>query len=208
MPLRRRSVLRIRTFALFSLTYGVVGLFWEHIETGHITIGGPSIGVVVGITLAALEESKIGKFTRSMPFTKAVVIKSALYLAALAIPVLITGFIQGFVRGLEIRDFFMWIMSADFPLMLLIIYLIHLVVSFALNLNRLLGPRTLLRYLLGTYHRPRVERRVFMFLDMKSSTTLAEMLGGKKYFSLAEYVFSGYLGSDPGEGSRDLSVRR
>jgi hypothetical protein len=43
MPLRRRSVLRIRTFALFSLTYGVVGLFWEYIETGYFSIEGPIV---------------------------------------------------------------------------------------------------------------------------------------------------------------------
>ena len=85
--------MRIRTFALFSLTYGIVGLFWERIETGYFSIEGPIVGVAIGVTLATLEETKLGKFTRSMPFTKAVVVKSALYLAVLAIPVLITGFI-------------------------------------------------------------------------------------------------------------------
>jgi adenylate cyclase len=189
MPLRRRSVLRIRTFALFSLTYGIVGLFWERIETDYFSIEGPIVGVAIGVTLATLEETKLGKFTRSMPFTKAVVVKSALYLAVLAIPVLITGFIGGLLQGSAIRDFVAWMISADFLLTLLIVYSIHLVVSFAQNLNRLLGPRTLLRYLLGTYHRPHVERRIFMFLDMKSSTTLAETLGGQKYFSLLNTFF-------------------
>ena len=189
MPLRKRSVLRIRTFAFFSLTYGVVGLIWESIETGRISLEGPLVGVAVGMTLAALEESKAGRFTRSMPFTQAVIIKSVLYLAVLAIPVLISGFIGGLLQGSAIRDFIAWMTSADFPMTLLIIYPIHLVVSFARNLNRLLGPRTLLRYLLGTYHRPRVERRIFMFLDMKSSTALAETLGGRRYFSLLNTFF-------------------
>jgi adenylate cyclase len=189
MALKRRSVLRIRTFAFFGVTYGVVGLFWEYIEMGYISIDGPFVGVAVGMTLAALEETKIGRFTRSMPFTKAVVIKSALYFAVLAIPVLITGFIGGLLQGSTIREFTSWMTSADFPVTLLIIYPIHLVVSFARNLNRLLGPRTLLLYLLGTYHRPRVEKRIFMFLDMKSSTTLAETLGGQQYFSLLNTFF-------------------
>ncbi len=131
----------------------------------------------------------MGRFTRSMPFMKAVVIKSVLYLSVIAVPVLITGFIGGILQGSAFRDFMSWMMSADFPITLLIIYPIHLVVSFARHLNRLLGPRTLLRYLRGTYHRPRVERRIFMFLDMKSSTTLAETLGGQKYFSLLNTFF-------------------
>ncbi len=189
MPLRKRSVLRIRTFALFSLTYGVAGLCWEYIEMGYVSMDGPFVGVAVGLTLAALEETGIGRFTRSMPFTKAVVVKSALYLAVLAVPVLITGFIGALLQGSTIPEFITWMTSSDFPLTLLIIYPIHLVVSFARNLNRLLGPRTLLRYLRGTYHRPRVERRIFMFLDMKSSTTLAETLGGQKYFSLLNTFF-------------------
>jgi hypothetical protein len=46
MSLRKRSVLRIRTFALFSLTYGVVGLFWEYIETGYFSIEGPIVNGV------------------------------------------------------------------------------------------------------------------------------------------------------------------
>lgn len=189
MPLRRKSVLRIQTFALFSLTYGVVGLFWEYLELGYFSLEGPAIGVVVGLTLAALEETRVGRITRTMPLTKAIVIKSALYLAVLAIPVLVTGFIGGLLQGSEVREFFEWMVSGDFLLTSLFIYLIHVVVSFARNLNRLLGPRTLLRYLRGTYHRPRVERRVFMFLDMKSSTTLAETLGGRQYFSLLNTFF-------------------
>ncbi len=180
---------RIRTFVYFALTYGMVGLIWEGIETGDTTIEGPLVGVAVGITLAALEESRIGRLTRSMPFTTSVVVKSVLYLTVLAIPVLIAGFIGGLLQGSTIQEFVDWIASADIPMTLVIIYPIHLVVSFARHLNRLLGPRTLLRYLLGTYHRPRVERRVFMFLDMKSSTMLAETLGGERYFSLLNTFF-------------------
>lgn len=189
MPLRKRSILRIRTFAMFGLTYGIVGLFWEYIEMGYFSTDGPIAGFAVGMTLAVLEETKIVNFTRSMPFMKAVVVKSALYLAVLAIPVLITGIIGGLIQGSSFRDIISWMKSADLPLTLLIIYPIHLVVSFARNLNQLLGPRTLLRYLLGTYHHPRVERRIFMFLDMKSSTTLAETLGSHKYFSLLNTFF-------------------
>jgi adenylate cyclase len=189
MPLRRRSLQRIRTFAYFIMTYGIVGLIWEGIETGGTTAEGPLVGVAVGITLAALEESRIGRLTRSMPFTTSVVVKSILYLAVLAIPVLIAGFVGGLLQGSTTQEFVDWIASADVPMTLVIIYPIHLVVSFARHLNRLLGPRTLLRYLLGTYHRPRVERRVFMFLDMRSSTMLAEKLGSERYFSLLNSFF-------------------
>lgn len=33
----------------------------------------------------------------------------------------------------------------------------------------------------GRYHRPRKERRIYMFLDIKDSTALAERLGDEKH---------------------------
>jgi adenylate cyclase len=45
-------------------------------------------------------------------------------------------------------------------------------------------------YLTGRYHKPRQEMRIFMFLDMRSSTTIAEQLGHKKYFKLLNEIFT------------------
>jgi adenylate cyclase len=47
-----------------------------------------------------------------------------------------------------------------------------------------------LGYLSGRYHRPRQEMRIFMFLDMRSSTTIAEQLGHKEYFKLLNELFT------------------
>lgn len=56
-----------------------------------------------------------------------------------------------------------------------------LVVSFAFNflmdINRLLGQHVLLNFAIGRYHQPRLEERVFLFIDMQGSTALAERLG-------------------------------
>ena len=57
------------------------------------------------------------------------------------------------------------------------------------QLDRLLGPGLLLRYILGRYHRPRREARIFMFLDLKSSTTLGEELDSEAYYGLVNEFF-------------------
>lgn len=44
--------------------------------------------------------------------------------------------------------------------------------------------------LTGRYHKPRQEMRVFMFLDMRSSTSIAEQLGHVKYFELLNSLFA------------------
>jgi adenylate cyclase len=51
------------------------------------------------------------------------------------------------------------------------------VISFLFEVNRLLGQNALLSFMTGRYHRPQVEERVFLILDMKSSTAAAERLG-------------------------------
>ena len=42
----------------------------------------------------------------------------------------------------------------------------------------------------GKYHTPKEEERIFMFLDMKSSTTIAEDIGHVKYFEMLKEYFS------------------
>ncbi len=47
-----------------------------------------------------------------------------------------------------------------------------------------IGQSVLFNFFTGRYHKPMVENRVFMFLDMKDSTEIAESLGHVKYFRL------------------------
>jgi len=56
--------------------------------------------------------------------------------------------------------------------------------TFILRVSEKYGPGVLTDILLGKYHKPVEEERIFMFLDIKSSTTLAEQLGHAKYFNL------------------------
>ena len=51
------------------------------------------------------------------------------------------------------------------------------------------GPRVTLNLLLGRYRNPREEMRVFMFIDLKSSTTHAEKLGHIQYSKLIRDCF-------------------
>ncbi len=49
-----------------------------------------------------------------------------------------------------------------------------------------IGDRVLVNLILGRYHYPTVEHRIFMFLDMKDSTTHAENLGHIKFSTLIQ----------------------
>ena len=58
-----------------------------------------------------------------------------------------------------------------------------------LNINEKYGRGVLGQLILGRYHRPREEERIFMFVDMKSSTTIAEKLGHIRFFNLLNDFF-------------------
>lgn len=56
--------------------------------------------------------------------------------------------------------------------------------QFVLQMNRMIGPNVLRYFLAGVYHHPKDEERIFMFLDLESSTHLAERLGSRTYYEL------------------------
>ena len=72
--------------------------------------------------------------------------------------------------------FFFWMMVV---LLTLIAFLI----------NDKYGPGVFRKFLLGKYFSPTKEERIFMFLDLRSSTTIAEKLGEERYFNFIRYAF-------------------
>ncbi|MBU6376717.1 MAG: adenylate/guanylate cyclase domain-containing protein [Bdellovibrionales bacterium] len=64
-----------------------------------------------------------------------------------------------------------------------------LMVSFFLEMNRLLGPRVLLNFVRGNYRQPVEEDRIFLFVDLANSTALAEKLGNARYMAFLNQFF-------------------
>jgi len=53
-----------------------------------------------------------------------------------------------------------------------------------------IGLENFVYWILGMLNKPRAEKRIFMFIDMKSSVTIAEQLGHKNFSFLVQDVFS------------------
>lgn len=56
-----------------------------------------------------------------------------------------------------------------------------LILNFAIQVNKKFGPGVLLPLLFGKYRSPKEEERIFMFMDLKSSTSIAESSGHLRY---------------------------
>jgi len=82
-----------------------------------------------------------------------------------------------------------WRDDKAFRAIVLYIFLAAMVFSFIKISNQKFGKGVFLKMLLGKYKKPTEEHRIFMFLDLKSSTTIAEKLGHFKYSQLIQDCF-------------------
>lgn len=64
-----------------------------------------------------------------------------------------------------------------------------LFLTFLIQINKKIGPGNLLKLVTGKYHKPRDENRIFLFIDLKNSTTIAENLGHNKYSQLLQNCY-------------------
>lgn len=74
-----------------------------------------------------------------------------------------------------------------------------LVLSLGFNLlygvNSLLGEGVLFNFIAGRYRRPRIEERVLLFIDMESSTVIAERLGETGFLDFLNRFVADVTGS-------------
>ena len=162
--------------------------FWRGILTSILS--GTNVGLVLGTIDRVIERR--GKKMHS--FLRMFLVKTASYILAFTTLVFITAFlIQRFHLGHSTLKSLEEISHA-FEQNIMVAYFIYtlsfsIVVSLFGQLRRMIGTEIFLPLFFGKYYRPRVEERIFMFLDLKSSTAIAEKLGHIRYSQLIQDCF-------------------
>jgi adenylate cyclase len=77
---------------------------------------------------------------------------------------------------------------------ILYVMIASFVLSFGRQMSEMTGYQMLIDLVLGRYYHPKDEDRIFMFLDMKDSTTIAEELGHTKFSQLVQECFHDMTG--------------
>jgi adenylate cyclase len=141
-------------------------------------------GAAMGVGSAWFELSLIPRYVRSMTVGGFLLFRTAFYVTLCAFAIYTVTFsllglsehggLLGYYRSEQHRDF---VLGGRFLLALAILTLVSFLINFVRQLNRMLGPGTLVSLLLGRYHRPVAEERIFMFLDLNNSTAIAAALG-------------------------------
>ena len=81
-----------------------------------------------------------------------------------------------------------------YMLVLLLVYTsaMTILISFINQMNKKFGPGVLIPMLLGRFREPREDDRVFMFLDLKNSTTIAERTRACQVLSTCQGLLPGF----------------
>lgn len=155
---------------------------WLHFSV----LVGALVGFFYGIIEFISDKLLIYKFSTGL----LILIKSIVYLVLL---LLSTSFIVGLIevqidRNLPSEPGW-WIQNKVFWLVVLYFNICSLIFSFLKIAKENFGHGVLINQLIGKYKKPREERRIFMFLDLQASTTIAEQLGHYKYSQLIQQCF-------------------
>lgn len=143
---------------------------------------------ITGIILACFEVFYFTDRFKYRSFSSAVIIKSLFYTTVLISLVFIIAFIESIILKSYSSDFFNNIL----PSLLLLLFMwgpVFILSIFMLQVSDKFGQGVLLKFIQGKYHSPKEEVRIFMFLDLKSSTSIAEALGNVKYYELLNDFF-------------------
>jgi adenylate cyclase len=132
----------------------------------------------------------------ALSFGKTIAIKSVLYLISVVlVTLLMAGIIlNSGINDLEWEDYVHFMTNTRFPWYFylgsaLFLVLSTMLINFITLMNRKFGPGQMWLIFLGKYNKPITENRIFMFLDLKDSTMIAEKLGHIIYSKLLQQVF-------------------
>jgi adenylate cyclase len=183
---------QIKTTLLQLLISGLLtGIFMYFLLQKHPIMF--FLGVLVGsivYTIIRLYYTFVKPYLLLRNFFLALAVNTIAYVIIITFSALFgLGIVNGFRFGYYLANLPEFILSQQ----MLYGLAFGLTLSFVFNLytmfDTLLGKNFLLKLLVGTYHRPFEEERIFMFLDMKSSTSIAEKLGHTKFLSLLNDFF-------------------
>ena len=141
-------------------------------------------GWVVHLTFTAVPRSRLGGVLRRLPLSAEFIIKALTMTAALTI---VAVGLQFVLYPFPVSQ--RWL-TDELPRIVVIGFSASLLVGAIFEFRRMIGGRVLGSFLLGTYHRPRREQRIVMFLDIADSTALAERLGEVRVHDLITRFFS------------------
>lgn len=216
-PKTKKNIFRIIPFGIIWLIFSIV---YTQLEKGLLddlkyypSTGNPYnfnnnifitpiSALITGLLIGTMEILYFNKLFIQKSFTKKIVYKTIIYLAIIISFLLI---LTAIANSTELQTTVfnkrvwnnVWAFFFSYAFLSVALYMAAIIIvsQFYTEVSENIGHGVLNNFFTGKYHTPKEEERIFMFLDMKSSTTIAENLGHVTYFEMLREYYSDL--SDP-----------
>lgn len=176
-------------FTIDEVSPGTIN-FMQSAVTGVI------LGLLFGLINGFLEVFIFKQKFKRLRFGYAVIFKTGLFIAVFIVTVVAFLLIKNYSLvpiGIfdtpntnEIPEFFR---SKAFLKHGLFAILLSFGINFFLQIDNKMGKNVLFNLFIGKFHRPRKQNKIIMFLDLISSTSIAEKIGDQKYSEFLKDFF-------------------
>jgi adenylate cyclase len=191
MKLTYYTIERIKRVLILALITSLGITFFAFIENKgfegfHIAL---LIGFLLGLPVGILEEFIIVRKFNELSLFWTIAVKGILY--TLGIGIFFIGFVWVYVliEAIPYNRFLEFLTEGEFFRATLYTLTVFDFVIVFNQYQKLLGNDVLFFYAYGKYQTPEYENRIFMFLDISSSTEMAESMDPEKYFGFINDFF-------------------
>jgi adenylate cyclase len=211
-PNQRRDLAKITQFTVIwilggilygLLEYGILGDSKIYPSTKNLYQFETSMlsailnSITLGLLIGTIETKIVNYYFETRTFWQKITYKTLLYVT-LIIALLLISTLKVSSSRLEVSMFHpkaveaieQFVSNFSFWSIMIFAGTITVLALFIAEVSDYLGGGVFNNFFTGKYHQPIEEERIFMFLDMNSSTTIAEKLGHKEYFQLLKKYYS------------------
>lgn len=184
------NMLLVFVFIMFltAISYHMPGV--KVVPLGFAMIGAVLLGVIYGSILGGIDLLLERGRDPDRAWGLRIILKAVLYTGTFIILVslffnLAKPIYERYVGGVPPPISQRWMLAA----LMLYATVGNLLISFFKEVDRSFGPGLMRPLMMGRYRTPQVEQRIFMFMDLKGSTTHAESLGHIRYSAMVRDLF-------------------
>ncbi len=167
------------------------GFDLSQIGYANIFVKSLIIGCILGSVFYLLDRVLNRPALRRKPFGVLMIVQTAGNLVLVVVALVSVALLElaQTEQGVNFEGLARRVISTNFLGAATYVTVVSFLFGFFKQVDRKFGPGNLWKLLIGMYHHPREEKRIFMFLDLEASTTHAERLGHVKFSRLIQDCF-------------------
>ncbi len=188
-PLLARQIKHLLIVCFVSI---LAGIAYQIMVTDYFDHNAIILGLWMGVGFYLFKSFAvplIKKRADRFPLLVKILISTMAYSCLIYILVNISSFTIGLIAGRTLSEFFSSLFFISQLYLIGYSLIVFSILIFISHVSSLLGKSVLTNLLLGRYHKPVQEERIFMFLDLCSSTEIAEKLDPFEYSSFLKDFF-------------------